>query len=203
MSPESHIQLSRNFVSRLQLPERVWQLIENFSSYCSSIALGGSWARGDAKYYSDVDLCLITLDSSNKRQVLSILSHSVEKTGKQRILIDAKVFTEHEFQSAIHSHKNLFLYTFFLDAHLLYGKDVGHLVIFISRFLRETLWIALKEVEEAISFIEQEVMLDVACYKLWTALNTFYIANQVINKKPIKKTEQNAYFQKMQNRTDK
>jgi hypothetical protein len=159
--------------------------------------LGGSWARGDSTTDSDVDLCLISATALEKKQLEHSLRRLVSTTGSGRVLVDAKVFTVDEFQAAIHSTQNLFLYAFFLQSRLLHGHDVRVRVQFLRQYLKPTLWTALKEVREAMDYLQQAVMVASACYKLWTALTTLFIAEHLSQHRALSKSAQTAFFKNL------
>jgi predicted nucleotidyltransferase len=179
----------------LEFPPVVKRFLESTVPLCTTIVLGGSWASGKIQANSDVDLCLICHNKDNKRQVLTELNKAIVTLKEGRKLIDAKVFTEAEFQSALHSTHNLFLFSFFQNSLLLYGADVSHQITLLPHFLKEVIWATLESVKEAINYIEHSMFWTIACYKLWASLTTFFIANKIIQNKPAIKTEQLSLFQ--------
>jgi hypothetical protein len=63
-------------------------------------------------------------------------------------------------------------------------------VVLLPHLFRDIIWHTLEEVEEAQNFIEQSVLLNVACYKLWVAIgicfNVECVARNVIVDKMLK-----------------
>jgi predicted nucleotidyltransferase len=124
-------ELAREF-EKMKIPENVEMAIKEFVEACKekfkenliSIVLFGSYARGNFKETSDVDLLVIVknlpkLWKGRKKLFEEIAKKIGEKYGKY---IEILPLTEEEFTSNI-NHCNSFLITLFLGHRVLFDKN--------------------------------------------------------------------------------
>jgi hypothetical protein len=164
------------------LPDDARLFIEKVKPYCISITLGGSWVTQETDSCSDVDLCLISSDVRNKNSILQVVRGTLGGITIQRLHIDAKVYTMVEFSIAIQGIQNPYWYTFFRDGVLLFGETIK--VPLFPHIFSNSIWQAIEQVQEAFGFIEKDILIDVACYQLWTAMLLSFTIDCLIHDEP-------------------
>ncbi len=161
------------------LPVDVMQFINGVKPYCSSIYLGGSWATQNADSNSDIDFCLISAGTSQKKTILEVVRGTLQILRNKRLLLDVKVYTQKEFDAAIQGIQNPYWYTFFRDGIRLFGEEVE--VPLLHHTFTNSVWQSIEQVQESLSYIEQRILLDIVCYQLWTAMSLVFTVDCLIH----------------------
>ncbi len=155
-----------------RLPREAQKFIQEIRPYCSSIVLGGSRAKSVESEGSDIDLCIICPNNQGKSKVVSFFRGIGSEKPQQRVLVDAKIFSEEEFVTVIQGTQNAFWYTFISNGLVIHGAEVN--VTLFSHQFRNTVWAAIDELRESIDLIEKNVFPEIIGYKVYSAISTCY-----------------------------
>ncbi|TFG31307.1 hypothetical protein EU527_12750 [Candidatus Thorarchaeota archaeon] len=144
---------------------------------------------------SDIDLCLISIDSSQKQTILNFVKRTLQKSGNKRLLLDAKIYTKNEFNATIQGFQNPYWCTFFRDGVRLFGEEV--VVPLLPHTFTNSVWRSIEQIQESLGYIEQKIFIDIACYQLWTAMSLVFTVDCLIHNKPFRKNSRTELAQKL------
>lgn len=159
-------------------------LVEKIQTFCLSVMLIGSRARGCETPESDIDIVVIAKEKESVKQIHSLLQLQTQLN--DNLQLDCKVFTESEFQKAKNGQDNFYWWNALEDARVLFGNDSWCPTKLIHSNTSSLLWNCITELENAFTMLEAQTQFTGACYRIVSSLKTIFFAERIF----LQKTEE-------------
>jgi hypothetical protein len=140
--------------------------------------LVGSYAYGEARSDSDIDLLVITQDVESAERVKnSIDALQSDSPGNS---IDCKVYTEKGFAAAKSGKEHLFLWAALSKGELLCGEDIRDGIKLNPTLITESIWHLIDELSSCRDSLKNRSQFTGCCYYIYYSLVTSYFLDRFI-----------------------
>ena len=170
----NNLSIHRDHISFLQ------EIITSkMSALCTSILLTGSWATGDGRESSDLDLLIITSNQQNRKKIVDCLKSSLG-TEKGRPNVDVKVLTTSDISESKNNEYHFMLWLCLRNSICLYGIDYTSKYKLNHERVVQIAASQISQFEESYISLENQVRLSAIVIVIVNVIKMFYFVERYI-----------------------
>ncbi|MHA1138153.1 MAG: nucleotidyltransferase domain-containing protein [Candidatus Thorarchaeota archaeon] len=149
------------------------------TALCASILLTGSWAAGDGRESSDLDLLIITTNQQNRTKIVGTLKSSLG-TEKGRLNVDVKVLTTSDILESKNNEYHFMIWLCLRNSICLYGVDYTSQYKLNHERVVQIAASQISQFEESYNLLENQTKLSAIIIVIVNTLKTFYFIDRYI-----------------------